>query len=182
VSITGSRREGIADAVIAVLGGRGSRGMTHRAVDEHAGVPTGSTSYYFRTRAELFRAAVSRLAELDLAALDRGGTPLERLRRVLAGAMDGEGRLRTLARYELVLEASRRPELHRSLAVGTESLHTALLALFPELPLSEAKSRAQDLLALIDGLLLANVTRPEVDRQTASELTDTLARVFDLRT
>jgi len=60
MSPAAERRERIADAVISVLAERGSRGLTHRAVDEVAGLPTDSTSYYFRTRAELLAAAVPR--------------------------------------------------------------------------------------------------------------------------
>ena len=51
------RRERIADAVIIVLGEQGSRRLTHRAVDHQADLSPGSTSYYFRTRADLLEAA-----------------------------------------------------------------------------------------------------------------------------
>ena len=63
------RRVLIADAAIETLARAGSRGLTHRAVDRTAGLPLGSTSYYLRTRADLLRAAVDRLAELDSTAL-----------------------------------------------------------------------------------------------------------------
>jgi DNA-binding transcriptional regulator YbjK len=173
------RRAVIADAVIAVLAERGSRGLTHRAVDEVAGLPPGSTSYYFRSRAELLAAAVPRLAELDLAALDVPADPRERLVLILGDALHGEGRRRTLARYELVLEAGRRPEIHRALATGTERLLEGVAGLFPATPPEEARTRARDVLAFVDGLLLANVTSPEHERQSPAELADALARVLD---
>lgn len=173
-----NRRARIADAVITVLAERGSRGLTHRAVDEVAGLPTGSTSYYFRSRAELLAAAVPRLAEFDAAALDRGGEPRQRLIQILSDSLHGAGRRRTLARYELVLEAARRPEIHRALAAGTERMLERFIALFPSSPRDEAEIRARDALALIDGLLLANVTSPEHQRQSPTDLADTLTRVL----
>jgi AcrR family transcriptional regulator len=65
---TGSRREAIADAAVGVIADRGIRGLTHRAVDEAAGLPAGSTSYYFRSRAALLEAVVAHLVVVDQAA------------------------------------------------------------------------------------------------------------------
>lgn len=176
---TGGRRTLIADAVISVLAARGSRGLTHRAVDEAAGLPIGSTSYYFRSRAELLTAATPRLAELDAAPLEEDGDPSELIARVFADSLHGRGRERTLARYELVLEGARRPEIRRALAGGTTRLLQHIAALFPSLPPAEAEIRARDVLALIDGLLLANVTAPESERRSPAELADAVARAFD---
>ena len=47
------RRTEILDAALRVLAEHGMRGLTHRAVDEAAGIPPGSTSYYFRSRSAL---------------------------------------------------------------------------------------------------------------------------------
>ena len=44
------RRAQLADAGIRILAREGARGLTHRAVDAEAGVPTGTASNYFRTR------------------------------------------------------------------------------------------------------------------------------------
>ncbi len=68
---TGSRREAIADAAVGVIADQGIRGLTHRAVDEAAGLPAGSTSYYFRTRAALLEAVVAHLVVVDQAAFAR---------------------------------------------------------------------------------------------------------------
>ena len=97
---------------------------------------------------------------------------------VLDEAMRGEGRRRTLARYELVLEAARRPEIHRALATGTERILERLAALFPSIPPDEARLRARDVLAFLDGLLLANVTSPDDQRQSPAELAAALDRVL----
>lgn len=52
-----SRRDALSDAAIRVLARAGAHGLTHRAVDAMAGVPVGTTSRYFRTRAALLLVA-----------------------------------------------------------------------------------------------------------------------------
>ncbi len=71
----GSRAELIADTALALLAERGMRGLTHRAVDEAAGLPPGSTSNHARTRAALLKAAVRRLAEREARVLGPGEMP-----------------------------------------------------------------------------------------------------------
>ncbi|WP_412075157.1 TetR/AcrR family transcriptional regulator [Streptomyces xanthophaeus] len=66
------RRTLIADTAIGLVAASGLRGLTHRAVDGAAGLPAGSTSYYFRTRTALIGACYRRLGELDLHDLDAG--------------------------------------------------------------------------------------------------------------
>lgn len=67
-----NRSDLVADAAVTVLARDGLRGLTHRAVDAEAGLPAGSTSNCFRSRASLVQAIVVRLEELDLAALTAG--------------------------------------------------------------------------------------------------------------
>ena len=69
------RRTAILDGALAVLAEQGMRGLTHRAVDAAAGLPPGSTSYYFRSRAALVAGCVQRLLERDLAEDVRPWTP-----------------------------------------------------------------------------------------------------------
>jgi DNA-binding transcriptional regulator YbjK len=70
-----SRPHLVADAAVTVLARDGLRGLTHRAVDAEARLPDGSTSNCFRSRTALLEAIVSRLEELDLAALTAGPEP-----------------------------------------------------------------------------------------------------------
>ncbi|GAA4075915.1 TetR/AcrR family transcriptional regulator [Nonomuraea soli] len=108
------RSEVIADAAITVLADHGMRGLTHRAVDEAAGLPAGSTSNLARSRAALLELALEHLTALEeqalAEALGAGGSELPEL---MAAALlvQIRDRRRTLARYELALEANRRPEL-----------------------------------------------------------------------
>ena len=106
---------------MSVLAAQGSRGLTHRAVDTEAGLPPGSTSNYFRTRSSLLEAALHRHIELDLPPaelveqLDEAELSQEQARDLLFAALsrviDREARPMIAARYELMLEATRREEL-----------------------------------------------------------------------
>ncbi|MFF4043576.1 TetR/AcrR family transcriptional regulator [Streptomyces sp. NPDC001816] len=135
-----SRADLVADAALALLAERGMRGLTHRAVDEAAGLPQGSTSNVARTRQALLELAVRRHAEREARVLaleempdPRGG--LDALAEGLALAVHRSltgGRELLIARYELALEASRRPELRAYYdatgAVFKEQLATLLTA------------------------------------------------------
>src|SRR5262245_7638976 len=114
-----SRADLVADTALALLAERGMRGLTHRAVDEAAGLPQGSTSNLARTRQALLELAVRRHAEREARLLaptdgpDPHGGP-DALAEVLALAVHRtltEGSDLLIARYELALEATRRPEL-----------------------------------------------------------------------
>ena len=114
------RRTLILDAAIDILNDVGVGGVTHRQVDERAGLPPGTTSNYFRTRLALLEATAGRVVELhwrNVAALQRlGGSTGDRQALVtLMGALisspDPAVRRLLIARYELSLEATRRPEL-----------------------------------------------------------------------
>src|SRR6266542_2374093 len=117
-----SRQTDIADAAIATLARDGMRGLTHRAVDRTAGLPEGSTSYYFRTRQALLQAAIERLAEVDASEIPAlphdDPDALAHAAAELVERWLTTGRERQLARYELALEATRRPHLREVLVAS----------------------------------------------------------------
>ncbi|MEV6284109.1 TetR family transcriptional regulator [Kribbella sp. NPDC051770] len=154
------RRAAIADAAIHLVATRGLRGLTHRAVDTEAGLPPGSTSYYLRTRDALLTACVSRMLERDLAAQPPGGQlPLVQSAQVealLTQMMLGLVRDRAedqLARYELSLEASRRPELLDAITQGGRVLREHLAGILGGLGIREPEQAAWPCAAMLDGLL-----------------------------
>jgi len=114
------RRRELCDAAIQLLAELGAKGVSHPRVDRQAGVPDGSTSYYFRTRSALVHAVAERVAELDLADL-RSVTEADtatsrqaavsRLAAVVTKSLTGDGLNRTRARIELLLQASRDPAI-----------------------------------------------------------------------
>ena len=119
-----SRRELLLDAAISVLGERGVRAVTHRAVDAEAGVATGATANYFSTREALFEAIVERFSQRERANFDDiastvcPASPAELGRALAAFARDGAGQNRTLtlARYALLVESANNPGLREPMA------------------------------------------------------------------
>ncbi|RFS85154.1 TetR/AcrR family transcriptional regulator [Actinomadura spongiicola] len=117
------RREQLLDAAIAVLGERGTRELTHRAVDAAAGLPVGSASNHFRTRDALLSAVVERFAARerahwdDVAARIAPSTPRELAHAltVLAREATGPHRTATMARYAILVEAGLHPSLRARL-------------------------------------------------------------------
>lgn len=156
-----ARRATIGDAAITVLATRGMRGLTHRAVDLAAGLPPGSTSYYARTRVALLELVVARLAELtDADAATSGALSGVDSPAALAEVVTGwlgrlltAGRERTVARYEIALEATRRPELRagydRAGAVIRDQAAAVLVAAGSTAPARHARI----LVAWCDGVL-----------------------------
>ena len=156
------RRTRLADAAITTLAREGSRGLTHRAVDRTAGVPEGSTSYYFRTRLDLLRAIVRRMSDLDTASVPAlAHADGEEFEEAFTAAVHGlvtDGRERQLARYELTLEATRRPELRQALLANAVPIHDRLAGQLAALGVPHPGDRAHDLLALLEGLLFSRLT------------------------
>lgn len=120
-----SRREILLDAAIRVLGERGIRALTHRAVDVEAGLGIGSTSNYFPTRESLLAAIVERFAERerqnfeDMAITVAPTSPAALGRALAAGVRDatGQNRALTLSRYALLVESANNPALREQMAV-----------------------------------------------------------------
>jgi DNA-binding transcriptional regulator YbjK len=113
------RRALLADAGLRVLAGSGARGLTHRAVDVEAGVPTGTASNYFRSRDALLGALGERIIErfapdeavvARLAAREPGRELFVDYLRYIVERTTRQPDL-TRALIELRLEAARRPEL-----------------------------------------------------------------------
>ena len=121
------RRAALLDGAIDVLAADGARGLTFRAVDAAAEVPTGTTSNYFRNRDELLTQAGGRIYErlqpdeATIAQSLSGPRDAERVQVLIQEVVDRVSSYRTgyLALLELRLEATRRPDLR---AVLTERI------------------------------------------------------------
>lgn len=182
------RKTLIADTAIALLGSVGARGLTHRAVDGEAGLPTGSTSFYCRSRLDLLRLALQRHAALDLADLAQDA---ERTQQTSWGRQDlldllehrvndwlspGK-RSRLVARFELFLLASREPELAVILETHRQHFLQAALAGLQRAGVPGAETVAPLLVMAIDGLLLDHV-RTHGQMPPAEQHRELLSRII----
>jgi len=187
-----SRRAEIADAAISTLARDGMRGLTHRAVDRAAGLPEGSASYYFRTRQALLQATVERLAELDSTDMPPGtdmppradmppstglpassGQDLDAFAAAAARIVESwltSGRERQLARYELALEATRRPELRQALVASGATIRAMVASQFAAAGVRQPCQRAADFVAFLDGLLFDQIAGAGARELTSADL------------
>ncbi|SEG93352.1 DNA-binding transcriptional regulator YbjK [Nonomuraea solani] len=153
------RSETVADTAITLLAERGMRGLTHRAVDEAAGLPPGSTSNLARTRAALLELTLSRLTELEMRALgaayENGSYEVDGLPALMAEALfvQLEDRRRTLARYELALEATRRPELRKIYDEAGRRFRDPAVVMLATLGSSDPVRHARQLVAFGEGIM-----------------------------
>ena len=168
-------------------GGRG-RGLTHRAVDRRAGLGEGSTSNYFPTREALLTATLRRLVELErptVQALEepRAGRPLRAASRGRAGRRAAAGLARprafglTVARYELILEARRRPEFQLALNEVRREYRLLVERLLPAAGCRDPRRHAPHLLTVLDGLMVNQLFEPATALSEA-DMVDLLARFF----
>ncbi|MCC4318781.1 TetR/AcrR family transcriptional regulator [Streptomyces malaysiensis] len=173
-----SRAELIADTALALLAERGMRGLTHRAVDEAAGLPLGSTSNHARTRAALLKAAVRRLAQREAEVLapdemprpadappdeaDPVAGPADALSLALHRSLTTQRDL-LIARYELALEATRRPELREFYDATGRGFREPLEAMMTALGSTEPRRHARSLVAWCEGLMFSCVAGADHD-------------------
>jgi hypothetical protein len=149
----------------------------------------GSTSNYYPSREALLTAALHRLVELErpgvraMEDLARGG-PYEprRAAELAAGlvqdwlAPDGMGL--TVARYELILEARRRPEFELALSEVRREYRLLAEQLLPAVGCSDPQRHAPHLLATLDGLMVNQLFEP-ASAMSEAEIVDHLARFFE---
>ncbi|MEU3190594.1 TetR family transcriptional regulator C-terminal domain-containing protein [Streptomyces sp. NPDC006992] len=175
------RRTLLADTAIDVLAEEGIRGLTHRAVDRRAALPTGTTSAYFRTRAALLSALVTRLVHLDQAELQAAAEALPPLRTaeelvngmalLIGQRLTGEGRRRSLARYACAVESVRDPELREILVPRDNAGREAVRSFLATRGVPDVESRTHTLLTCIDGLVFDHlVSGGEVRRDALDGL------------
>jgi DNA-binding transcriptional regulator YbjK len=185
--MSSSRIDVIADAALGLLAERGMRGLTHRAVDEAAGLPEGSTSNHARTRSALLELALKRLAERQAQVLGSGemppmGTGAEGLAAMLAQALHrslvDQGDL-TRARFELALEATRRPELRQAYDAAGRAFREPLMMMLAAAGAADPERQSLSLVAWCEGVLFysiagADAATPPAEGQLRASATEVL--------
>jgi DNA-binding transcriptional regulator YbjK len=162
------RRRELCDAAIQLLADDGAKGLSHLKVDASAGVPDGTTSFYFRTRSALLHAVAERMVELDLAVLQgvadspgAAGASASTLAKVVIQTGEEPQLSRTRARYELTMQATRDPVIGATLQRATDAFtklhHDILVQLLPhgaDLAPEVVDDLSNITLTFINGLLL----------------------------
>lgn len=157
------RSELIADTALTLLAERGMRGLTHRAVDEAAGLPQGSTSNHARTRQALLELAVRRLAEREARVLAVDELPaqpnemdglLDALSLTLHRYLTGHRAL-LICRYELALEATRRAELRELYDRAGAAFREPLVAMMRDAGSAEPERHTLSVVAWCEGLMFS---------------------------
>ncbi|GIH07134.1 hypothetical protein Rhe02_52010 [Rhizocola hellebori] len=143
------------------------RNLTHRAVDDRAGLPHGSTSNLFRTREALVAGVLGRLQEREKAgwaSLAGQGLPdreafvtaLSQMVRQLTG----DGRVITLARHALFVEASHNPALQAQIAVARHELEAWAVPFVGALGSQDPAADLRIILSFVDGLMVNQLASP----------------------
>lgn len=174
------------DAAIAVLARGGARALTHRAVDRTAGLPAGSTSNLFRTRAALVVGVLERIAEAERAALGAVGEPSAEIDEpavvaVCASAIAdalGPGRERSLARRTLFQEAALDSAVAPVLLEATRPWWQLAGELLSAAGVPDAPRRGRLLLAYLDGVIADQLARPEPEFDPVEAIRPAVRGIF----
>jgi DNA-binding transcriptional regulator YbjK len=172
------RRAALLDATLWVVARDGAAGASHRAVAAQAGVPLGSTTYYFESREQMLLAALRHAADTEVALieqrlreLDRGGLDLPGWRRaVVDWALKevSEDRAHLLiARHQLRLEALRSPELRAVYGTWTGASLALVERFLARAGSASPGADAAVLVAAIDGVTLNAVVLLDGARRRA---------------
>ncbi len=170
-------RERALEAAVELLGAEGVRALSHARVDERAGLPTGSTSNWFRTRRALLSGIVDWIAERERADFDVAAMPaITELDELIEGLcamtelQTGPFAARTRARYALFLELADDPELGEPLRRQRREFERWTERIMIAIGITDPVPATRALMALADGLLLHRLTvDPALDMRPAIE-------------
>ena len=184
---TRDRRQQILDATLRVIGKAGREAVTHRAVAEEAGVPLGSTTYYFDSRDDLLGQALEHVARMEVERHRQLGEELRKAKtpRQLADLLlnelifEAEDRMAYIAEYELWLEAGRRPELREAAVTWCDAVQLAVAGAMEKLGSTDPATDASLVVAAIDGLGERALGREEDTAQAIAEFRPQLRRLIE---
>ena len=183
-----ARRLLLLQTTLRLIADRGIDAVSHRAVATAADVPLGSTTYWFASRQDMLVEALEYFAEREVEALE------DHLAGVLDGRLSrkrlvdeftaillpqlGDQRWRTVAQYALFQESARHPELQPACRRWTDAWIEATDPIFASLGSSDPALEARMFLAMLDGLLLAQLATPDPDPE-ATVIRPALKAWFD---
>jgi DNA-binding transcriptional regulator YbjK len=183
------RRGAILAATIRILSDRGLAAVTHRAVAREAGVPLAATTYYFSSKDELVTDALAILVDEEITrvgerAVEMGdalSSPSDAAAAFAEVLMpDAAAAGAVLAKFEVYLEAARRPVLRTTAAqwrVAFTELAEAGLRLAGA---ADPERQAPLLVAGIDGILVHELSDGRPDAGDIERLRGRLEQLFAL--
>lgn len=151
----GTGRDALLAATVHVVASKGLRGLTYRAVAEHAGVNNTLVVHHFGNRASLIEAALewSVQQSIGLSQLEAlPATEEEFCQSILA--LIAENPDMQIFQYEMILEARRRPELAGAVQRLYASYISALSEGLERIGFDAEEGAAQAAFAALDGLVL----------------------------
>ena len=157
------RRQRIAMSGISLIARGGTHRLTHRAVDAEAGLPSGSTSYYARSRRDLIRLVMVQLSaesQADLTDIDVPDKLTVRQATDLVGRLTERLILNSeaqAARFALMFEVRDDDELRRELTVDApvrSSFNEKAVGLLHALGIADPEGAAPGFVALVDAVLM----------------------------
>jgi DNA-binding transcriptional regulator YbjK len=164
------RREALLEAAIRVVAQQGMRGLTHRAVEVEAGVPHGSTTYYFGTRRDLLVALMTYMRErgqramepivqgLTLSLADRSKpVDLDGIAEALVAFIDNSSEIE-LARYELQVTAARDPEMKQLMTENCDVFREMCLPIVIACGSQDPERDSHVVQAAVDGWMFDRLT------------------------
>lgn len=165
------------EAAVELLGAEGVRALSHARVDERAGLPSGTTSNWFRTRRALLGGIVDWIAERERADFAPGARPrisgVEELIDGLCAMTDiqtGPFAARTRARYALFVELQGDPELVEPLRRQRREFERWTEQIVVTVGIADPVPATRAIMALADGLLLHRLTvDPDLDMRPVIE-------------
>lgn len=174
------RRAALLESTLQLIGTGGLAAVSHRKVEARAGLPHGSTTYYFKTKQQLLDAAVDHLLAIDQARADqiihaisaalapRGALDALDLDQVAAGIVGWieQDRVYQVARYELTVESARQPALAEAMRRGADAFLRVLQPLVVAAGSRHPERDARIVLAMANGLMLEQLARPQDDFAT----------------
>jgi DNA-binding transcriptional regulator YbjK len=181
------RREQILEAALRVIGRDGRSAVTHRAVAQEAGVPLGSTTYYFDSRDDLLAQALEHVARNETERYAQLGQELRQAKtsRQLADMLmdelvfEAQDRNVYIAEYELWLEAGRRPELREAAAAWCDAVQLAIAGALEKLGSTDPAADASLVVAAMDGLGERVLGREDDPAAAAKEFRPQLRRLIE---
>jgi AcrR family transcriptional regulator len=161
--VTGNRERAL-EAAVELLGTAGMRALTHARVDARAGLPPGSTSNHFRTRAALVKGVLDHMLAVETPVVDAmalARTPAELVTEIVRvyEFLTGPSRTMTTARMVLLLEASHDETLRAELAAGRASFERLVMPSLVALGAPDPQALMDALASAIEGMYLHRIAR-----------------------